>query len=157
MGAVSPPTPVLCALHPPPLTPQPNPHSRSLETHSSSPTTCCWRCHSVPRSYASHLVDLSPLSLRLRVHVPGQWSLWNPHQCIQIYLPNITTIRSSSTTAKSTANDASQLVGASAAKQSPENGPESARKRPMDKVYRPQSSGRARAHLSIVHPSVTYP
>ena len=47
----------------PPPRPKLNFHSRSPETHSPSPTTCCQWCHCVPSSSASHLADLSPLSL----------------------------------------------------------------------------------------------
>lgn len=62
-GAVVLSTPVLYPLHLPPPRPKGNFHSRSPEIHSPSPTTCCWWCHCVPSSSASHLADLSPLSL----------------------------------------------------------------------------------------------
>lgn len=145
-------TPVLYALHLPPPRPKGNFHSRSPEIHSPSPTTCC--C----------LVPLRPLLLGLSSCGPqptvfdesmplNNEPSGTPYECTQIHLPNITAIRSSSTSAQSIASDASQPVGAPTEKQSPEKGPDGARKQPTDKMYRPPSLGRPGLTLALpIHP-----
>lgn len=60
------------------------------------------------------------------------------HECIRVCLPNITTIRSASSSAQSTANDASQPVGAPNAEQSPEDRPGGTSKTPIGTMDRPE-------------------